>query len=348
LGEPTLVWRGVRERLGAQAAWRLGAQSITVSLQQTHSRPAEELEHYSLRDTTQTRVWSLGYHTPTQLGKVNLKVNFTELKSNVTALRHFEGDTKRWAYFPVGAGFGSLDAEVLGERWDFGLWGALGRARLRKSPGRFFETLAPNRMLDGSLLATLSFAAYNTTFFLDGPLDFWAGAVRAARTWRFRPGAWELAPQAKVVIAALGGHYDMLYAKETGHLIAFTYREEERTGGGFALLALAELNFRVKSPWGVSLLASATQAFPFYTHFELPFDASEFDGWDSWNPSCSWGGCPSGGGGGGSGNGSGGSSGGGSSPDSAPIPSAETSRKDKKEIPFLNGFWFSARLVFDL
>lgn len=178
---------------------------------------------------------------------VGLDVNFFNLKYK----RHSYMDRKKDSFLEAHALYGQLELTI---PWD-------GR--------RFYETMAPNRALTGSIIKTLSFSVYNRSFrfygsgiarFVDGGLEY---------DWDVGSVGWHLKPKLSLDVFYANIDVDMRKRTETSNVLYADHYTDTLSWNFDVVGSMLGAGLGVESPRRRFFASmEASQVIPFYYNLE--------------------------------------------------------------------------------
>lgn len=144
---------------------------LQTSFEMFRSTPEKQKEEYFIKDSSQINIWDSRYRH--DFGNSALDVQYLQAsaKSEIIGNTYRDGSTKRFMYLPLKAlaHYGSIHWG--NETYGVDTRGILAYGKLSKNKKRFFETLAPNRLLPASVTQALSFSFLQMNYLVDADLN---------------------------------------------------------------------------------------------------------------------------------------------------------------------------------
>ncbi|MBR4916116.1 MAG: hypothetical protein IKZ45_03430 [Fibrobacter sp.] len=252
---------------------------LQTGYEQIRTTPVKPDKEYFIKDSSQINIWDTRYRHSFE--KTALDVQYTQsfAKSEIIGNSYRESSTKRFMYLPVKGFIHYANTHWGNESYGLDAKGILAYGKMEKNNDRFFETLAPNRLLPASVTQALSFSFLQRNYLIDADLDIAAATFGGYFNPHFNiSGQTRIAPK-----FGLYGYYtydelEIEKTSKTTSFIGFNADTEwwlmslESTG----LIANAGISlgrpFRNNS-FGFSLEWGATQIIPLKTDIRKKWES---------------------------------------------------------------------------
>lgn len=266
-------WETEYLRKGFSAGARIAGNDFAASLEQISTAPQNIQREYFIKDSSRIWFWDSRFTHKFEMSQLELYYAGLYANANIFGNTYRDNSTKRFMYIPLEATLHYGDI-----RWDHQAFGLQARGlkadiRMEKNKKRFFETLAPNRLLPPSLTQTLSFSFMQKNYRIDSDLDLSAFTLGGHFSPQFGIARHiSITPRIE-----LHGYYtynevDIQKTSETTSFIGFNAEDESwswmlESYGLVASLGLSAERATQGLLRNVSLFASATQLIPLKTDF---------------------------------------------------------------------------------
>ena len=156
---------------------------LQTGYEQILTTPVKPDKEYFIKDSTQINIWDTRYRHDFE--RTALDIQYTQLlaKSEIIGNSYREGSTKRFMYLPVKTILQYGNIHWGNETFGLDAKGFAAYGKMEKNNGRFFETLAPNRLLPASVTQALSFSFLQKNYLVDADISIAA----ATFGWYFNP-----------------------------------------------------------------------------------------------------------------------------------------------------------------
>lgn len=267
-----LVYRGNFLGHGIFLGSRLRKHSIQVSGNLWESR-RESLKDdtYAIRDSSNLLRLRSEYAYRFDRGTVSADIFWTNLNSRFFGIRTEDGKAKRFAFLPVKANVEGLDVSWENDFLELQAGGIWLQGSFPHDRTRFYETLAPNRMLNYSLLQAFSFAYFKRDYRLFGEASGFLSYFKAEKDFSFYPGNFLVQPGISANFIYAQGSLDMSMESVTTSIFVRKTQTTDYTGNLKTAGVIANLSLVLKSPHRKLFLAANSYQFvPFLviTSFE--------------------------------------------------------------------------------
>ena len=143
---------------------------------QTHfdailSTPVKQKEQYFIKDSSQIITWDTRYRLNFDNSALDVQYLLLSAKSEIIGNSYRDNSTKRFMYLPVKAYMRYANIHWGNETYGVDTKGILAYGKMQKNNARFFETLAPNRLLPVSVTQALSFSFLQKNYLVDADLN---------------------------------------------------------------------------------------------------------------------------------------------------------------------------------
>ncbi len=260
-----LVYRGNFLGRGAFLGSRLRKHSFRVSGNFWDSRrePFQD-DTYAIRDSSKLFRLRSGYAYRSDLGTFSADIFWTSLDARLFGIRTKDGKSKRFAFLPAKANVEGLDVSWESSFFELRAGGILLQGSFPHSKARFYETLAPNRMLNYSLLQAFSFAYFKRDYRLFGEADGFLSYFKAKRDFTFYLGRFLVQPGISANFLYAQGNLDASLESVTTSLFVRKTQTTDYTANIKAAGVIVNPSLALKTPRQKFFLAAACyQLVPF-------------------------------------------------------------------------------------
>lgn len=267
-----LVYRGNFLGHGIFLGSRLRKHSFLVGGNLWKSR-RESLKDdtYAIRDSSTLLRFRSEYAYRFDRGTVSADVFWTNMNSRFFGIRTENGKSKRFAFLPVKANVEGLDVSWESDFLELQAGGIWLQGSFPHDRTRFYETLAPNRMLDYSLLYAFSFAYFKRDYRLFGKASGFLSYFKTEKDFSFYPGNFLVQPGISTNFIYAQGNLDMSLESVTTSIFVRKTQTTDYTGNLKTAGVIANLSLVLKTPHRKLFLAADSYQFvPFFvvTNFE--------------------------------------------------------------------------------
>lgn len=240
-------------------------------LEQIHTTPVNATSEYFIKDSSQIFIWDSRYRHDFGKSALNMQHVAISVQSNIIGNSYRDGSTKRFMYLPIKSRLYYDNIQWENDLFEVDARGILAYGKMEKDNRRFFETLAPNRLLPASVIQVLSFSFLQMNYLIEADLNIAAATLGGYFNPHFNiTGNMQITPK-----AGLHGYYtynDLEIEKksETTSFIGYNSETEwwfwslESTGLIASLGVSLDKTSQDKSR-GLSLEWNATQIIPIKT-----------------------------------------------------------------------------------
>lgn len=242
------------------------------------SMPKNQEETYYIRDSVDIYTTQLRYQLT--LNKAFFNLEYFHLKSDacLVGIHKEEQDAKRFLYLPLNSSLNLLMFSLEQTHWFFR--GGLVNFYLdiEKDNRRFYESLAPNRLLSASVSQALSFSFLQKTYRLYGSVEGTAVLAGLAYYWDFPIEKWTLTPKLGSDFFWATANVKMKVKSATTKMVISIEELEEFYWDLESFGTNANLSITLKAPHSrFYVQAKASQIIPFYfrnekKHFFIPLE----------------------------------------------------------------------------
>ena len=278
------LWKTEYIRKGMTIGANYKGNDFNAHLERILTTPRNHTREYFAKDSTQLWIWNSRYSHQFKQGLLGVSYTGMSIDANLFGNTYRDNSTKRFLYIPIEASLHYGDV-----RWETPLFGFEARGiktdfHIAKNHNRFFETLAPNRLLPTSLTQTLSFSFLQQNYLIDADLDIAAGTFGGHFSPTFNITT-HLSATPKVEIHGYYTYDELSIDKTTEQTTFIAYKGYDEnwfwTFESFG--AIAGLGFSLEKKFenvhhSLSLEWNATQIIPFKTelhkHSKSDFEPS--------------------------------------------------------------------------
>ena len=236
-----------------------------------HSTPLKQKEEYFIKDSSEIRIWDIHYRLNFDNSALDVQYMRLAAKSQIIGNSYRDNSTKRFMFLPLRAFMHYANIHWGNETYGVDARGTSAIGKMQRNNDRFFETLAPNRLLPVSVTQALSFSFLQKNYLVDADLSIAAASFGGY----FNPHI-DISERTQIVPKfGLYGYYtyDELDIEKTSKTTSFIgYNSETEWGhwnfestGLIANLGLSLDNTSQSKSFGFSLEWSATQIVPLKT-----------------------------------------------------------------------------------
>lgn len=145
-----------------------------ASLDMFQSTPVKPHEEYFIKDSSLMNIWNFDYRYNFSNTELDLHYMMSSAHSTIIGNSYRDNSTKRFMYLPVRAHMQYANAHWGNETYGLDAKGITAFGRMESDGRRFYETLAPNRLLPVSVTQALSFSFLQMNYLIDASLDIGA------------------------------------------------------------------------------------------------------------------------------------------------------------------------------
>ena len=163
-----------------------GNNYVNLSLNKIQTTPRNsEKEHY-IRDSVNVLALNAKYRHDFGMSRLDASYLFVNADATLYGIFHSENSRKRFLYAPLEAALHMGLIQWEWEKLQIRLAYAHLSGTLKSNPNRFYETLAPNRILTSSAIQGLSFAFLQKVFRVDADLNAYGFLGGFSKQWHFK------------------------------------------------------------------------------------------------------------------------------------------------------------------
>lgn len=231
----------------------------------TTRRAPIENEHYALRDSSRIFLLRTEYGYDTDWGKLTAKAFWANADFRFFGIRSEDDMQKRFAFLPAKVNVEGLEVSWTRPRFSLQAGGFLLQGEFPKNRERFYETLAPNRLLDYSLLQALSFRYFKRDYRLYGNANGFLSHLGAKRNFEFFPANFYLRPGFSADFFYTQGEFDTSLESVTTSMFLKRIRRTDYFGNFKAAGAIANVSLLAETPGkNIFFLADCYQIVPVF------------------------------------------------------------------------------------
>lgn len=238
-----------------------------------NTKPMVEREGYVFSDSS--KFWDIGAGLTyrDRLNEFSISYAYVYADLNLFALLRETNSEKRFFFLPIGVDFNLLHAGYVRHSADrnsdakFSVRATLAQLDLNIpwEERRFYETLAPNRALTGSIIKTLSFSVYTRNFRLYGTGKAQLAHLGGGYDWDLLGGAWHFKPSASLDLFYIKGDIDLRNRMETSNVLFAEHTTDTLCWKAGVAGSQLNLGFGIESPHRRFFASvSLSQLIPFY------------------------------------------------------------------------------------
>lgn len=139
--------------------------------EQINTTPVKPDKKYFIKDSSKINIWDTRYKHDFEGSSLDVQYVQSYAKSKIIGNTYREGSTKRFMYLPVKAFMHYGNIHWGNETFGLDAKGIAAYGKMQKNNDRFFETLAPNRLLPASVMQALSFSFLQRNYLVDADLS---------------------------------------------------------------------------------------------------------------------------------------------------------------------------------
>ncbi|WP_290762739.1 hypothetical protein [Fibrobacter sp. UBA4297] len=251
------------------AGSKIGSHYFNLSLNYIRTFPRNPDKEYYLRDSAGVLILNGEYGHTFSGSRLDAGYAYFDADMTVYGIYHEETSRKRFMYLPIEANVHMAYARWQKER----LWTHLElmhiSGKIFSNQERFYETLALNRALPGSVLKGLSFSFLQRTFRADAELD--ASAIVGGASYYWKMGKrYIFKPSIELDFFGAGGEVDIQKEIETVILTTHQVTNEKtlRKVSSIGSVLSLGFEFQKEGPLSLSLQYGISQIIPFYVDYK--------------------------------------------------------------------------------
>ena len=266
-------WEAEYLRKGISAGGKLAGNTFYADIEQINTSPHNTQREYFIKDSSSIWFWDAQYTHQFEQSEIGLQYVGVSAGTNIFGNTYRDSSTKRFMFLPIDATIHYGDIH-----WEKRMFGLQARALkadilMKQNNKRFFETLAPNRLLPVSLTQTLSFSFLQKNYLVNTDIDASAFTMGGHIAPQFHL-SWntKIVPRIDIDAYYTYNEIDIEKSSETTTFIAYKSKKERWFWmlEGFGAIAGLGLSVESKTHDARNTLSfewSATQIIPFKTEF---------------------------------------------------------------------------------
>ena len=242
---------------------------VNLSLNYIRTLPRNPDKEYYLRDSASVLVLNGEYGYAFSNSRIDAGYTYIGADMTVYGIYHEETSRKRFMYLPIEA---SVHMGYARWQWE-NSWTHLElmhiSGKVFSNQERFYETLALNRALPGSVLKGLSFSFLQRTFRADAELD--ASAIVSGASYYWKKGKrYIFKPSVELDFFGASGEVNIQKEIETVILTTHQITNEKtlRKVSGIGSILSLGIELQKEGPVSVSLQYGISQIIPFYVDYK--------------------------------------------------------------------------------
>jgi len=251
------------------AGSKIGNHHFNLSLNYIRTSPHNPDKKYYLRDSAGVLVLNGEYGYAFSNSRLDAGYTYLDADMTVYGIYHEETSRKRFMYLPAEA-----NVHMGYARWQWEkLWTHLElmhiSGKIFSNQERFYETLALNRALPGSVLKGLSFSFLQRTFRADADLD--ASAIVGGFSYYWKKGKrYVFKPSFELDFFGANGEVNIQKEIETVILTTHQVTNEKTLRKVSGIGSILSLGFELQKegPVSLSLQYGISQIIPFYIDYK--------------------------------------------------------------------------------
>lgn len=213
----------------------------------TRRAPFDDV-HYAIRDSSEGFLGRFHYGYHASEGTFQFLAFWAHLNSEFFLLRSEEDNVKRFGYLELKGNLEGANLSYENRKWDLQAGAFFLQLEVPRHAEKFFETLAPNRALDYSLLQVLSSSFYKINYRMYGDLSGFLSHVKIKRTFEFTPGEFHLHPAIGADFFYVQGELDGAQENVTTSFIFSKVSKKTFEGNLKTFGVIANIAFAIESP----------------------------------------------------------------------------------------------------
>lgn len=265
------LWEAEYLRKGFGIGSTYKGNEILANLTLITTSPQNLDREYFVKDSSRLWIWDARYSHRFTQGLFELYYAGISADSRLYGIASRDNSRKRFMYIPLEGLLHYGDVRWKSESYGLQARGLKSSIRLDKSHDRFFETLAPNRLLPASITQALSFSFLQQNYLVDADLDIAAFSFGG----HYSPSIGITPSTRFVPKVEIHGYYtynelDIDRISETSTFIAYSAIDEHWHWSLESLGAIAGAGISIEKRFrdvhrAISLEWNATQIIPFKT-----------------------------------------------------------------------------------
>jgi len=251
------------------AGSKIGNHYVNLSLNYIRTFPRNPDKEYYLRDSAGVLILNGKYGYAFSNSRLDAGYTYLDADMKIYGIYHEETSRKRFMYLPVEA---NVHMGYARWRWEK-LWTHLALTHISgktfSNQERFYETLALNRALPGSVLKGLSFSFLQRIFRADTKLE--ASAIVGGASYYWQKGRqYIFKPSIELDFFGAGGEVNIQKEIETVILTTHQITNEKtlRKVSGIGSVLTLGFELQKEGPVNFSLQYGISQIIPFYIDYK--------------------------------------------------------------------------------
>ncbi len=249
---------------------KFGNNYVNLSLNKIQTTPRNsEKEHY-IRDSVNVLALNAKYRHDFGMSRLDASYLFVNADATLYGIFHSENSRKRFLYAPLEATFHWGNVKWNTDNLQTHLEYIYLSGSLKSNPNRFYESLAPNRILPPSTIKGLSFAFLQKVFRIDADLDAYGFLGGASYCWILGKQN-KFIPNVGIDFFKANGEIDIDKRTETTKVMGASYAYNKNTQQklsslGSVLSLGIEYHKKGNVDWSVDY--GISQIIPFYIDYK--------------------------------------------------------------------------------
>ena len=249
---------------------KFGNNYVNLSLNKIQTTPRNsEKEHY-IRDSVDVLALSAKFKHAFEKSHLDVAYTFANADATLYGIFHSENSRKRFMYAPLEASFHWGNVKWNTDNLQTHLEYIYLSGSLKSNPNRFYESLAPNRILPPSTIKGLSFAFLQKIFRIDADLDAYGFLGGASYRWILGKQN-KFIPNVGIDFFKANGEIDIDKRTETTKVMGASYAYNKNTQQklsslGSVLSLGIEYHKKGNVDWSVDY--GISQIIPFYIDYK--------------------------------------------------------------------------------
>lgn len=203
---------------------------------------------YAVRDSSSLFRIRSEYEYRSDWGTFSADIFWINLDARFFGIRTEGGNSKRFSFVPVKADVEGFDVFWENPFLKIQAGGFFLQSNFPHRKERFYETLAPNRILDYSLLQAFSFSYFKRDYRIFGEANGFLSYLELEKKFTFFPGNFLVQPGISANFIYGQGEFDATIESVTTSVFLRKTRTTKYDGNFKAAGAVANLSFAMKTP----------------------------------------------------------------------------------------------------
>lgn len=203
---------------------------------------------YAVRDSSSLFRFRSEYEYLSSWGTFSADFFWVSLEPRFFGIRTEDGKSKRFSFVPVRADVEGFDVFWKNSFLKIQTGGFFLQSNFPHHKERFYETLAPNRILDYSLLQAFSFSYFKRDYRIFGEANGFLSYLKLEKDFAFSPGNFLVQPGISANFIYAQGEFDATLESVTTSIFLRKTRTTDYDGNFKAAGAIANLSLVIKTP----------------------------------------------------------------------------------------------------